>query len=359
MTIFGWFKKKEPENYEEVLESLALDIRKRQMRLSEIRLRERRTTLLITLYTLAIWAAYIAAWYAGWRPLKAFPIFIGPIIIQFSRRIAQTWYERIGNAEEKTLKELQSQQRSKVEEFKKKMNYYSTKNLIERYDSPSAPNTPARPRPDAPPGARLQQGQMTLQRGVQGQPNGFPQANRGQPALATQGQQVPLSPPRKQWYDKLADALLGDDELSDNPKNRYALICQKCFTHNGLVKEELWEDTQFVCPKCGQFNPSMRALKAGRGPTSPQQTHPDMQSQRRAGPRMSAPIHSTGPLLQVEASGLDRRRSLPAPNVSVITSDEEDEQPRAETNARARRSPFSPTVPLPEHEEEDENEEHE
>ena len=71
---------KEPEDYEQVLESLALDIQKRQARLSEIKLRERRTTLLITVYTLTIWASYVAAWYVGWRPLKAFPIFIGPIM---------------------------------------------------------------------------------------------------------------------------------------------------------------------------------------------------------------------------------------------------------------------------------------
>ena len=54
-----------------------------------------------------------------------------------------------------------------------------------------------------------------------------------------------MTPPRKQWYDKLADALLGDDELGANGgQNRYALICQKCFAHNGLVKEEQWEDAR-------------------------------------------------------------------------------------------------------------------
>jgi endoplasmic reticulum junction formation protein lunapark len=44
---------------------------------------------------------------------------------------------------------------------------------------------------------------------------------------------------RKQWFDKLADHLLGED---DEP--RYALICEKCFTHNGLVKESVWEETR-------------------------------------------------------------------------------------------------------------------
>jgi hypothetical protein len=26
--------------------------------------------------------------------------------------------------------------------------------------------------------------------------------------------------------------------------SRYALICQKCFNHNGLVKEDMWEDAR-------------------------------------------------------------------------------------------------------------------
>ena len=55
--------------------------------------------------------------------------------------------------------------------------------------------------------------------------------------------QRPMPPPRKQWYDKLADAILGDDDSSVNiAASRYALICQKCFAHNGLVKESVWED---------------------------------------------------------------------------------------------------------------------
>jgi len=55
----------------------------------------------------------------------------------------------------------------------------------------------------------------------------------------------PLAPPRKQWYDKVADAILGDDDASfQSPSSRYALICEKCFSHNGLVKESQWEDAR-------------------------------------------------------------------------------------------------------------------
>ena len=40
------------------------------------------------------------------------------------------------------MKDLLAKQRNKVEEIKKKTNYYSTKNLLDRYDSPTRPGRP-------------------------------------------------------------------------------------------------------------------------------------------------------------------------------------------------------------------------
>lgn len=91
---------------------------------------------------------------------------------------------------------------------------------------------------------------------------------------------TPSQPGRKQWYDRLADAILGDEDLAPaSPGSRYALICEKCFTHNGLVKESIWEDAresffwfasrssllhdwlEYLCPKCGHFNQSARSKR--------------------------------------------------------------------------------------------------
>ncbi len=127
------YLQKEPEDFGQILAALALDIQKRETRLSEIRLRERRATLLVTLYTLAGWGAYLGLWYAQLLPqasrhrvnspvdkaIKAFPAIIGPIMyvilplpappaymtktltsrILFTRRIIQLWYNRKGDAE--------------------------------------------------------------------------------------------------------------------------------------------------------------------------------------------------------------------------------------------------------------------
>ena len=83
---------KNDEDYESILSALANDIRKRQLKLSEIRLRERRSTLLATLYTLGAWVAYVSVWYFDSLPamktsnfvvtkgMKVLPVLFGPIL---------------------------------------------------------------------------------------------------------------------------------------------------------------------------------------------------------------------------------------------------------------------------------------
>jgi endoplasmic reticulum junction formation protein lunapark len=90
--------KKDPENFETVLEDLRISIASRRQRLAEMRLRERRATLWTTLYLVAIWAAYAAVWYAGWiyalagvnrshatamlwtKTLLTAPVLVGPVV---------------------------------------------------------------------------------------------------------------------------------------------------------------------------------------------------------------------------------------------------------------------------------------
>lgn len=58
----------------------------------------------------------------------------------------------------------------------------------------------------------------------------------------------PMAPTKKQWYDKLADAILGDDDASSGSQHsRYALICDNCFSHNGLVRESEYDEMSTSC----------------------------------------------------------------------------------------------------------------
>ncbi|KAH8827528.1 hypothetical protein DL96DRAFT_1708867 [Flagelloscypha sp. PMI_526] len=274
------FSKPKEDDYETVLSNLAESIQKRRVKLSEIRLRERRATLLVTLYTLGAWVAYVGMWYYQFmvfgriksptgKFVQGLPVVVGPIFILFIRRIVQIWYTRIGNAEEKTLRELEKTRRLKVDEIKKKTNYYSTRSLLEKYDaetgSPSsspAPAGKAGPRRSVAPLSVAPQTPQT--RPLPGHRMATPGSSissalrpgTGQPVPASAALAMPpppLEPPRKMWYDRVADAVLGADP-EDTPASKYALICEKCFKHNGLVPKAAWERTQYTCPKCGHFN---------------------------------------------------------------------------------------------------------
>ena len=84
----------QPEDFEQALAALSKDIQKRQTRLSEIRLRERRATLLVSVYALLGWIAYTSLWYMDFVPnltthgrssgfektAKASPVLVGPIV---------------------------------------------------------------------------------------------------------------------------------------------------------------------------------------------------------------------------------------------------------------------------------------
>jgi len=262
------------------------------VRLNEIRLRERRTTLAATFYTFAGWGLYVSLWYTqllprlGFTPsmeqlAKGTPVILGPIFALLTRRLVQLWYTRKADAEERSLREMSKTYHSKMEEVKKATNYYQVRDMVAKYDgSPgtgSPTSLPIQPRP------QTQQPSIAIPRTPQRLPNQRIPINSPDPLQtpARNGLQYnlspapsqPLPPPRKQWYDKLADAILGDDDSAAAAASRFALICQKCFAHNGLVEASRWEDTQYVCPKCGHFNPSARTQRqAAQSPSRPQPT---------------------------------------------------------------------------------------
>jgi len=280
--IRGLFTKKNDEDYGTILSNLANDIQQRQLKLSEIRLRERRSTLLTTLYALGAWVVYVGMWYSNSLPamsnwtnpgvakgMKILPVLFGPVLTLFIRRLVQIWYKRKGDAEEKTVQILTKERRDKVEEIKKKTNYYSTRDLIQRYDEPS-PATPLRPRviPGQPLPITPQHQPFSNNINSNGKATGANPALQAQ--LSPISSPFPVQPQRRQWYDRLADSILGDDDPNiASPSSRYALICEKCFAHNGLVKESMWEETQYVCPKCNHLNESARSKRSRQQNASP------------------------------------------------------------------------------------------
>ncbi|KAF7320500.1 Lunapark b isoform 1 [Mycena chlorophos] len=361
------FRSKQPasDDYETILSTLASNIRQRQQMLADIRQRQRRATTLVTLYTLAGWGVYLASWYFGFvsgdrhggggvpaaeRAVRALPVFVGPVFILFIRRIVQLWYTRKGNQEEQSLQVLMKEQREKVEEIKKKTNFYSTRDLLSRYDQVSAPGTPQR----AGPGQQLGVGAggpgSVQQRGAGPRPsvpaNGGPTQQQQSLSISTstpprqqQPQQPPQqqhppqqqNPPRRTIFDALADLLIGAEDAESAPASqRFALICEKCFAHNGLVHEADWADAQYRCPKCGHFNASPRSRRViERASASPlglglgMQGLPDVGGGAASGPAGAGSVSTpTTAGLQEGAGGKVRRRVGKAGARGGLSSDD-------------------------------------
>lgn len=342
-------------DYEKILYDLDSNIRKAELRLSAINLRERRLLSLWLIYSVLAWLVYVAVFALFLHPqhyddaqawaIAFSPVVLGLPLVYVGRSLITVWYKRAKSNEESQLNVLRADQRLKVEELKKKTAYYSTKTLLERYDpssqqqrmngsrptGPDGRSMPAaqngQPRPQQPnmmdPGLRQRQGLgVTNAEGVPiGQRPMGPSAgvHLQHPAHGPQGLRGPQGPygpsqqpfgpgqPRhnnampppygashneKHWYDRIVDVIVGDE----GPETKYALICAQCFAHNGLALPHEIEDIQYVCPKCNFFNPSKRKARlsdAGLRPmTSPEMTLLQAQSKPLPASRDPSPAPS-------------------------------------------------------------------
>ncbi|KAK4047697.1 hypothetical protein OIV83_005205 [Microbotryomycetes sp. JL201] len=289
--LWPLYRRSPPTDYETVLSNLEKQIKAAEAHLLQIRLRERRANALFVTYGIGAWLVYALVWYAllrhrhteslGASTALFAALVIGPILsvshpraILFTRRIVRSFYKRQQNKEETILRRLKKEQREKVEELKRKTGYYSTKNLIDKYDEDEAKK------------AKQPQQQQQQQQRRQKQEQ---QSLKGEPAQAQQipltapvgpgsrlGQLPPLLPPAppvpppRTLMDKVADALIGVN-ADDEPYNKYALICSKCYAHNGLVPRDQYDTIQYQCPRCGFMNPSRRSLLEGHS-REPSQT---------------------------------------------------------------------------------------
>ncbi|CAH1763903.1 1589_t:CDS:2 [Entrophospora sp. SA101] len=190
----------------------------------------------------------------NWDFMKVAPVLTGPFFIVIGYRFLALWYRRKEANEISQLESLRAQQSLKVEELKKKTGYYTTKTLLERYDSPT----------------RLPTNQQPINNDQQlPRSTSLPLINQ---LNNSQNQQ-------RYWYDKLVDAIVGEDE------QKYALICKDCYTWNGLAFAADYDDpslstnNNLLSSSNGNLDASIDSLSPRRGrSTTPKQTSRDSSS---------------------------------------------------------------------------------
>ncbi|XP_045461337.1 endoplasmic reticulum junction formation protein lunapark [Harmonia axyridis] len=115
-----------------------------------------------------------------------------------------------------------------------------------------------------------------------------------------------LLPRERSAFDKLVDFLVGD-----GPSNRYALICQKCFSHNGMALREEFEYLSFNCCYCHHFNHARK--------------------QKPPAPKLGAGMNTIVKSLKEADTSDSEKNSSSSDSDTQIVQSKEDDEPQEQT----------------------------
>lgn len=261
------------------------------------------------------------------RLVMTLPFFAFPLIIWTLRTVLIFFFSKRTERNNEALDDLKSQKKKILEEVMEKETYKTAKLILERFDPDSKKAKEFEP-PSAGAAVTAKPGQEIRQRTAaqrnlspapasssQGPPpqgpvspgpakdasapGGPPERTvapalprrLGSPATSVPGMGLhppgpplarPILPRERGALDRIVEYLVGD-----GPQNRYALICQQCFSHNGMALKEEFEYIAFRCAYCFFLNPARK--------TRPQAPRlPEFSFEKRQAVEGSS---STGPML--------------------------------------------------------------
>ncbi|XP_048390617.1 endoplasmic reticulum junction formation protein lunapark isoform X2 [Stegostoma tigrinum] len=259
-----------------------------------------------TLYIIAFIIVYLWCLPEEWnaRLTLALPGFLFPLLVWLIRKILIWLFCKRTERNSEALEDLKVQKKKILEEVMEKETYKNAKLILERFDPESkkakeldqmTSGMPATPRP----GQELRQRSSTQKAQVPSTPQNVNQGSP-RPLLVTtpvqQSTSAPGGPPEKTFHSvshtpvlgrrtmppaasvpgmglhppgpPLARPILPRDRgavdrvieylVGDGPQNRYALICQQCFSHNGMALKEEFEYVAFRCAYCFFLNPARK-----------------------------------------------------------------------------------------------------
>ncbi|XP_023183274.1 endoplasmic reticulum junction formation protein lunapark-B-like isoform X2 [Xiphophorus maculatus] len=230
------------------------------------------------------------------RLAMALPFFIYPILVWFIRKLLLFLFSKLTERNHDKLEDLKAARKKILEEVMETETYKTAKLILERFD-PEAKNrrglesTPVGPQLTPRPGQEIRQRGMrpmgssdvtgmTLSPGTR--PQMGPVAPGGPPDKSTPSTSMlqgavertpctpirgvvggmyspgpplprPILPRERGTVDRVIEYLVGD-----GPEKRYALICQQCFSHNGMALKEEFEYLAFRCAYCYFLNPARK-----------------------------------------------------------------------------------------------------
>ncbi|XP_062044163.1 endoplasmic reticulum junction formation protein lunapark isoform X1 [Lepus europaeus] len=236
------------------------------------------------------------------RLAMTLPFFAFPLIIWSIRTVLIFFFSKRTERNNEALDDLKSQKKKILEEVMEKETYKTAKLILERFDpdskkakefeppsagasvtarpgqeirqrttaqrnlSPAPPTSNQGPSPvpvsPAPPKDTSAPGGPPERTVTSAVPSNVLPRRLGSPATSVPGMGLhppgpplarPILPRERGALDRIVEYLVGD-----GPQNRYALICQQCFSHNGMALKEEFEYIAFRCAYCFFLNPARK-----------------------------------------------------------------------------------------------------
>lgn len=250
-------------------------------------------TLYTTLaYLLCLIISFLVIGWPNWTKVEYTALAGSPVLIYLIRTAITTYYNFRVDTVTQRLEGQQAERAKTIEKLKSATKYDSTQELLEKYGAvppkpkkTSAPKTPkaekpqsgrtsigppltaniSRPgqmqvptQPSTPqPGNVMRIPQHLIPSPSPATPQAFPHAEFAPNAYSAPPQYVQGTEINTggNWYDRVLDLLLGEDETL--PKNRVALICQSCRLVNGQAPpgtKSLADLGKWRCFGCGTMN---------------------------------------------------------------------------------------------------------
>ncbi|XP_057769026.1 uncharacterized protein At2g24330-like [Salvia miltiorrhiza] len=221
------------------------------------------------------------------RALRVLPVFLLPALSSITYFTLRSFTRMFDQKDNKTLEKLRAERQAKLDELKEKTNYYSTQQLIQRYDTDPAAKAAAATvlasKLGADSGLKLYMEDVATGKSndlevakTSGLRNRKPSPTNNSPRSAsthhtgeeisnhvgfegtTMSQQHQMVVEHHQqagstqdggWIARFAALLVGED-----PAQSYALICGNCHMHNGLARKEEYSYVTYYCPHCNALN---------------------------------------------------------------------------------------------------------
>ncbi|KAL8492837.1 hypothetical protein ACS0TY_024146 [Phlomoides rotata] len=242
------------------------------------------------------------------RALHVLPMFLLPVLSSIIYISLRSFTRMFDWKDHKTLENLRAERQAKINELKEKTNYYTTQQLIQRYDPDPAAKAAAATvlahKLGADSGLKVHMGDSSMNNSASGKSNDVEVArtsglrNRKTPIsrisnrqnasmnhdeeMSDQGFDGAEKPQQHQmvvehrpqagsttnnggWIARFAALLVGED-----PRQSYALICGQCHMHNGLARKEDIPYITYYCPHCHALNrPHQAEHVSGLNSTEP------------------------------------------------------------------------------------------